>query len=162
MDSMKGIDFFLDIAEELTEYRFVVCGVQERRIVDRISKLENTEYWGWCKPKDAYTGAKLVLLPSSNDTFGRVPIEAGLVGIPSISSMIGGLPESVGNGGISIDLDKRWLWVSEINRLMKDPETWREYSNRAKSNSQRFLPNVHMKNLLEILKKNNLASTADG
>ena len=62
-----------------------------------------------------------MLIPSKwEETFGRVAIEGMANGIPTIGSNIGGLKETIGNGGIVIknylDVDR---WIKEIKRLKK-------------------------------------------
>ena len=47
---------------------------------------------------------RVLLMPSIwEEPFGRLPVEAGACGIPTLASARGGLPESVGDGGILID-----------------------------------------------------------
>jgi glycosyltransferase involved in cell wall biosynthesis len=73
--------------------------------------------------KEVYESAKVVLIPSVwEEPFGRIAVKAGINGIPSIASDSGGLPESVGNGGIIIkDLWNINKWVGAIKRL-NDPD----------------------------------------
>ena len=52
---------------------------------------------------DEYAQARLLLVPSVwEEAWGRVVTEAQLNGIPVLATAIGGLPESVGPGGILI------------------------------------------------------------
>jgi glycosyltransferase involved in cell wall biosynthesis len=53
-----------------------------------------------------YRSAKVVLVPSiCEEAWGRVVTESQLSGIPTLASNRGGLPESVGSGGIIIPYD---------------------------------------------------------
>ena len=50
-----------------------------------------------------YAQARILLVPSVwEEAWGRVVTEAQLSGIPVLASAIGGLPESVGPGGILV------------------------------------------------------------
>ncbi len=56
--------------------------------------------------KQVYRSAKLILMPSMwEEAWGRVATEAQFSGIPVIASNRGGLPESVGPGGVLLDPD---------------------------------------------------------
>ena len=63
--------------------------------------------------RKAYRRARLLLVPSQwVETWGRVVSEAQFSGIPVLASSRGGLPESVGPGGICLDAAARpdeWL-----------------------------------------------------
>ena len=51
-----------------------------------------------------YADTRVLLAPSQwEEGWGRVVTEAQFSGIPAVASRVGGLPESVGSGGILID-----------------------------------------------------------
>ena len=80
-----------------------------------------------------------MLAPSTfEETFGRVATEAQASGIPVISSARGGLPETVGPGGILLDpngpID---AWVKAIRKLWQDDTYYAEISAAALTHSQR-------------------------
>ncbi len=88
-------------------------------------------------PRDIYALTRILLVPSVfAEPFGRVAAEALINGIPPIVSDRGALPETVGDGGITLPLPA-WLtpfttaiptqaetqpWFDAVTRLWDDPE----------------------------------------
>jgi glycosyltransferase involved in cell wall biosynthesis len=85
-------------------------------------------------PRRLYGTAKILLVPSLwIETWGRVVTEAQVNGIPVVASNNGGLPESVGGGGITLPPDAdAGVWAAEIGRLWDDPVWHAEMSARAR------------------------------
>lgn len=69
---------------------------------------------------EIYKQTKILLVPSQwEETFARVVPEAMVSGIPIIASKTGGLPESVGNGGILVeDFRDPKIWVETLRSLL--------------------------------------------
>jgi len=139
---LKGVDIVLQIARRLPNQKFLIVGeiTQSLKREIRHYKLENVELLGWCDDmREVYGKARIVLVPSVwEEPFGRIPIEAGINGIPTIASNRGGLPESVGEGGILIkDIWNIEEWVRAIERL-NDPKIYKELSQRAIENAKKF------------------------
>jgi len=137
---LKGVDIVLQIAKELPDQKFVIVGSITESLKEEIRRHKNVELRGFCyNMQDVYAKAKIVLVPSlSEESFGRIPIEAGINGIPTVASNRGGLPESVGEGGILIkdiwDIEK---WIGAIERL-DNPKTHVEFSEKAIENAKRL------------------------
>jgi len=134
----KGLYIFLKIAERLPKKRFLVVGHNTEAI--NFSKYENIKYVPWVDdPSIIYSQTKLLLVPSIwPEPFGRICVEAGFNGIPSVASNIGGLPEAVGDGGILIDLyEDPENWVDAI-AMLDDDRVYEAYSERAKIFSKKF------------------------
>jgi glycosyltransferase involved in cell wall biosynthesis len=100
------------------------------------------------RPADFFALTRILLVPSTvNESFGRVSAEALINGIPPLVSDRGGLPETVGDGGIVIPLpgwltpDARDLpsviearpWFDAVCKLWDDPEFYRAASARARA-----------------------------
>jgi len=148
----KGIDLFLDVAVALPEYDFVVCGDHPENIVDRIDGMSNVEFKGWINRKFIFKTTKLVLVPSRIEPFGRLPIEAGCVGIPSIVSDVGGLPEAVGPRGVCIDPYDAKEWINTVEVVMKTDSVWKDLSINAKEHSKQYTTDLMLKSLDDIVK----------
>lgn len=90
---IKGVDVFTLLAERNPEHDFYLYGKNSR--LD--SRSSNLVHKGWVNdPAVAYANAKVVIVPSLwDEAFGRVAVEASLLGIPVIVSNKGGLPEAV-------------------------------------------------------------------
>jgi glycosyltransferase involved in cell wall biosynthesis len=91
----------------------------------------------WQQPlkdmRPVYARARLLLVPSQwEEAWGRVVSEAQASGIPALASDIGGLPESVGSGGILVTPDaplERWL--AALSELWDDDAVWARYAAAA-------------------------------
>jgi glycosyltransferase involved in cell wall biosynthesis len=137
----KGAEIFLKIAERLPDKKFIVVGGSKKLLnnvinknLDNITFLEKTS-----NIADVYAKTKILLAPAVwPEPFGRVVIEAGVSGIPTIASNLGGLPEAVGNGGILIDniynIDE---WLKAV-RLLDNKSLYCEFSQNAKIQANKF------------------------
>jgi len=137
---LKGVNIVLQIAKKLPGHKFLIVGSISQSLEKQIRCYENIELRCFCDDmKEVYAKGRIVLAPSiCEEAFGRIPIEAGISGIPTIASNRGGLPESVGEGGILIkDVWDIGEWTRAIEEL-DDPKTYKELSERAMENAQRF------------------------
>ena len=74
------------------------------------------------EPAQIHALTRILLVPSTfEEPFGRVAAEATINGIPPIVSDRGGLPETVGTGGIVLKLPD-WL-TPEVGHLPTEAET---------------------------------------
>ena len=140
----KGVEISLRLAEERPDipFDFVECWKRnsELRHSERVRQAKNIR---WHKSRldvrKFYGKAKLLLLPSQwEEAWGRVATEAQLSGIPVLASRIGGLPESVGPGGILVEpnapLDD---WLAALSRMWDDKQQYEALSQEALKYSQR-------------------------
>lgn len=86
-----------------------------------------------------YGHAKIVLMPSMwEEAWGRVASEAHFSGVPLLASRRGGLPESVGPGGLLVDPDAPIdAWVAALRRLWDDKAFYAATSDAALAYSRR-------------------------
>ena len=89
--------------------------------------------------KELYREARVLLAPSIwEEAWGRVVTEAQINGIPVLASSLGGLPESVGPGGILVDPTAgSEAWVAALSELWDDADTYEKYSVAAEQYAQR-------------------------
>lgn len=128
----KGADIVLTIAEEMqgNGLRFRICGRQDPEHAFKFQRLPNVDYLGFVPRRVAFETAKIVVAPARwNEPAARNICEAVGIGIPCIISDRGGVPETMGPGGIIVDdVEDIGEWVGHIERLHEDFETWRDYS----------------------------------
>ncbi|MBC5792916.1 MAG: glycosyltransferase [Nanohaloarchaea archaeon] len=131
----KGIDLTLDVAEGMPEEHFIIAGNPSSEIAERIEGLENVECLGYVEDmKEAYSQTKIALVPSKwDEPFGRIPIEAGASGIPTVASDRGGLQESVGEKALLALNQKPESYIEKIRQV---DESYEEYSGKAKKNAE--------------------------
>jgi N-acetyl-alpha-D-glucosaminyl L-malate synthase BshA len=77
--------------------------------------------------------ADLLLLPSQNESFGLVALEAMASGVPVIASRAGGLPEVVDDGetGFLAPVGDVEAMANGAVHILRDTETWRRFSAAA-------------------------------
>lgn len=152
LTNLKGADIFFKIAKSLPTKKFLVVG-GDRHLLNSLRKsnfgnvtiIEKTS-----NMQDIYSKTRILLFPAKwPEPFGRVVIEAGVSGIPTIASNRGGLPEAVGTGGIVIDdiydINK---WVNAINSL-DDLSLYNQLSENAKENSSMYSLDFYFENFLK-------------
>jgi glycosyltransferase involved in cell wall biosynthesis len=86
-----------------------------------------------------YAAARVVLVPSQwEEAWGRVVTEAHVNGIPVLASDRGGLPESVGPGGIMVPAEApHAAWLAALAELWDNPEAYARYSAAAAAYARR-------------------------
>jgi len=96
-------------------------------------------------------------MPSQwEEAWGRVATEAQLSGIPVLASRIGGLPESVGPGGILVEptapLDD---WLAALSRMWDDKQQYEALAQEAPKYSQRpqIQPDLIVDRLLLLIRE---------
>jgi len=142
-EELKGLSVFKEIARLMPDHEFMLVG----RTTDGIRREGNITHRGFVKdPVELYRQAKLVLMPSQcEEGFGMVSLEAGALGIPSVVSFRGGLPETVANEDcIVFDYDNPRAWSDRIEEVLAD---YARFSRAARSHAARF----DMRRQLEVL-----------
>jgi glycosyltransferase involved in cell wall biosynthesis len=99
--------------------------------------------------KKAYRQTGIVLMPSKwEEPYGRIPIEAGASGIPTIATNKGGLPESVGNQELLIEDPEE-----ASDKIKEIEENYRKFSKQAKSNSKSKRKETQVEKIEKVIKK---------
>lgn len=101
-----------------------------------------------------YVMTNLVIIPSQwDEPFGRVALEAMYNHIPVIASSVGGLKESVGDGGLLIsDYSNVEAWVDAVERL-DDQKERKRLVEAGKQHVKQYSLEVETDKLLEILEQ---------
>lgn len=126
----KGAEVFYELADRMPDRQFlgVVGAYGEQIIRDRpnVEILDHVQ--GPDMPARVYASTKVLLAPSSYESYGRVAIESACSGIPVIAHPTPGLREALGDAGIFVDRDDIDGWERELRKLF----TPRGWSNRSK------------------------------
>jgi glycosyltransferase involved in cell wall biosynthesis len=126
----KGIPFLIDSFSQLIMDNYdarlylVGDGDEESKIREKVSALnleKHVVFFGYQKNTLSYIkNADLLVLPSNNEPFGRVLLEAMNIGTPVIGTKSGGIPEIIEDGinGLLVDYgDIEALKISIIKIL---------------------------------------------
>jgi len=142
----KGCDIALKIAEFCPDipFNFVpgwpLSAEASQSLNQKLSFLPNVTL---IKPQSdmrrVYANCKILLVPSlCEEAYGRVVTEAQVSGIPVIASNRGGLPESVGTGGVLLDPDAPIEdWVKAVRKLWEDEPYYAKLSAASIANTER-------------------------
>lgn len=137
----KGSEVFWSLAERLPRLRFL--GVTGAYGSQDIRLLPNADVIGHV-PHDrmrrqVYARTRILLMPSSYESWGRTAVEAMCSGIPVIAHPTPGLSEALGGAGYLIDRDDLDGWAAAIERL-QDPDEWIAASLRARDRAAELDP----------------------
>lgn len=116
-DSNKGIDVFIKIAKKLPYLNFLLIKDYETdSLPGNIMVMSRQE-----DVKPIYQDTAIVLMPSERESYGRVAVEAGINGIPVISSDIPALREATYGKGVYVkDRVNENQWIDLIFEVLRD------------------------------------------
>ena len=125
LNANKGGNILYKIAKEMPDVKFLgVKGGYDGQIMKKglsnLTYMDNTSYI-----QSVYAKTDILLVPSKEESWGRVAVEAMSSGIPVIAHPTPGLLESCDSAGIFCDRNNISAWVKEIRRL-KDDAAWRK------------------------------------
>lgn len=89
---------------------------------------------------DVYRAANVIAVPSYNESFGLVALEAQACGTPVIAAAVGGLVTAVRDGvsGVLIDNHNPSAWAASIGRLLSSPDLQAQLSSGAVVHAEDF------------------------
>lgn len=136
----KGVDIFIELAKRMPKVKFlgVKGGYWKNQQHDinlpNVTIIENTPNMR----EDVYAKSRVVLMPSSYETFGMVATEAMSSGIPVIATPTAGLKENLGDAGIYARRGSREVdtWYEALHRLLTDPAHYKDMSKKARAQSK--------------------------
>jgi D-inositol-3-phosphate glycosyltransferase len=87
-----------------------------------------------------YRAADVVAVPSHNESFGLVALEAQACGTPVVAARVGGLPVAVSDGrsGLLVDGHAAPDWADALAAVALRPGRWRSLSEGAVTHARRF------------------------
>lgn len=158
----KGLEIASRLAACRRDIPFVFVESWSLRAVSRLRRYRHIRKHGNITlrnstddMRDVYRDAKIVLVPSLWDEgWGRVVSEAQLSGIPILASNRGGLPESVGPGGVLVDPSAGFTdWERALSRIWDDPAEYERLAALALQHARRpeFEPQSLITRLLALI-----------
>jgi glycosyltransferase involved in cell wall biosynthesis len=134
----KGLDVALQVAEALLLIRPDVEFVFYGDGVIPASPPRNCRFAGWVEDpekRQALATSLVLILPTRQEAFGNVIIEAMACGTPVMASPVGGVVDLIedGRSGFLIPLDNVGQYVERLILLLDDRTLWDQMSKAAKS-----------------------------
>lgn len=133
LSAAKGGPLFFELAARMPDVAFLaVRGAYARQEIPRdiprnVAVVANTAN----VVRDVYSRTRILLVPSSYESWGRVAIEAAASGIPCVAHPTPGLLESLGPAGTFVDREDPAGWEAAIRRLLDDPAVYETASRLA-------------------------------
>jgi len=133
-NSSKGAETVFEMARRMPERAFLgVRGAYGHQIdpdLPNVRVVPNT-----ADMRQVYSRTRVLLMPSSYESWGRVAIEAAVSGIPTIAHPTPGLLESLGDAGTFVDRDDVDGWCAAL-RAFDDPRVYTAASERARARAR--------------------------
>lgn len=142
----KGVDValaaFAHVLERFPEARLVIAGDgPERDALERqaeeLSMGGAVQFLGWVPPNDVpalINAASVVLLPSREDAFPLVGLQAALMGRPTAASCVGGIPEMIVDRetGLLVEREDPRALAGAVESLLERPDEARRMGEAAR------------------------------
>lgn len=141
----KGGKLFAKLAERMPDQQFLaVTGAYGQQILPDLPNVEVLEHVdGQDMRARVYARTRVLLMPSSYESWGRAGIEALASGIPVVAHPTEGLCESLGEAGVFVDRGDPDGYEAVLRKL-KTPAEYRLASKRAKARSAELDPSAEL------------------
>ncbi len=159
----KGQELLLDAARELVgrfpalKMVFIGDGPNLGEVKRRAGSLgvaQNCVFAGFRENAARYFHlADVAVIPSRNESFPRVALEAMAAGVPLVASRVGGIPEQVEEGvtGLLVAPGDGEGLAGSIERLLADPGLRQEMGRAGKERAKRlFSPEAYVSGVTEL------------
>ena len=132
LESIKGFEYFIDsaaiISRQMPDVRFLIVGGGSLRdaLIARAGDLnirDKVFFTGWREDvSEILCVLDILALASLNEAVGRVILEAGALGKPSVATAVGGVPEIIKNKttGILVSPGDPDAMAQAVIALLKD------------------------------------------
>lgn len=142
----KGGDVLIQIAKRMPDVQFLgVEGSYNSQIknntIKNIRYMKNTP-----KIQEIYSMTKILLIPSQEESWGRVAIEAMSSSIPVIANPTPGLREACGDAGLFADRENISEWVRIIRELMSNPTYYKKIGDASFTRAKQLDPEIQLSN----------------
>jgi len=134
----KGLDYLVEAMKDV-DCRLIICGKgpDRERLEKRIRKLgleDRIEMKGWVEEDEKerlMSSCRFFVMPSLFESFGLAAVELMAYGRPIIHTDVNGLPDTVGNGGVSVPPKDPAALSEAMNMLLKDRDRTEELGGNA-------------------------------
>lgn len=149
IEAMKDVDCKLYICGKGPEYKRLSRQISDGGLDDRVilkgyvSEEEKQKLMSTCRT---------FVVPSLWESLGLATVELMSYGRPVVSSDAGGLPDTVGDGGITVPPKDPKALADAINRLLSDDDLRHETGKRARAHAETYDWKYHIGALEDVLR----------
>lgn len=142
LNEAKGAEVFYKLAELMPNQKFLgVKGSYGKQIVKQLPNVEILETQ--TDIREVYKRTRILIMPSSYESWGRTATEAMASGIPVICTDTFGLRENCGDAGIYCDRKDIQKWVEMIEKLQGKKE-YIAASKKARKRAEQLRPDTKL------------------
>lgn len=119
LQQAKGVEMFYCLAEQMPHLQFLgVKGSYGHQLMPQRDLPNLTIIENQTDVRKVYAQTKILLMPSSYESYGRVAVEAAVSGIPTIAHRTKGLWEALGEAG-NFPLPDSDSWKAAVNFVLE-------------------------------------------
>ena len=166
MEPWKGpriaFDIFSQIAKERKDVKFIFVGngmlPHQTALFDKLSRMADkrftfTRNLTTEQLSNVYNMTDVLVLPTLYESFGCILAESMMCGTPVVSTKVGAVPETVGNGGILVNYGD-WDGMKEkVSHLLDNNQLRKSLSKKALRHSRQYRDDVVVDKIYSIYKK---------
>jgi len=143
LEQVKGPDRFVEAAKEVKaacpQAHFVMVGdgPMMADLMKMAQGISGFHFLGYREDiPNLMAALDLVMIPSLNDGFNLVAVEAMASAIPVVATAVGGLPEVLGEGGILVKPDDTKGLAQETIRLINAPDLRKKIGEKGRRRAE--------------------------
>ncbi|WP_228995215.1 glycosyltransferase family 4 protein [Streptomyces sp. DH8] len=132
----KGADVLAAVAGRMPATRFLMVRTPHREdppLPGNVELIDRTD------PKTVYARTRVLLLPSTTESYGRVGAEAMVSGIPVLAAPLPGAREALGTAATYVEREDVDGWVRALRHL-STPAAYRAASAAARARAETLDP----------------------
>jgi glycosyltransferase involved in cell wall biosynthesis len=133
LEEVKGPHLFVDTARRIkaaapqTHFLMVGDGAMKEGLIQKAQGMPQLHIVGFREDiPDCLAALDILLIPSLNDGFNLVAVEAMASAKPIVAMAVGGLPEVVGDSGILVGPGDTTRMAQEVIKLLNSPALMKE------------------------------------
>jgi glycosyltransferase involved in cell wall biosynthesis len=143
MEQVKGPHLFVEAAiriqNTVSKAHFIMVGdgPMKEELMKKAQGLPHFHFVGYREDiTDAIAALDLIIIPSLNDGFNLVAVEAMASSKPIVATAVGGLPEVVGEGGTLVRPDDTTGLAQKTIQLIKTPELRKKLGEKGRKRAE--------------------------